>query len=52
MILDTDNLVFVTLANLPLIHYDPFNRLLIAQSKVKYLRLLTVDDKILQYEQK
>lgn len=37
------------LDNLPLIHNDPFDRLLIAQSKCEKIKLLTTDDKVLQY---
>ncbi|MCX7114696.1 MAG: type II toxin-antitoxin system VapC family toxin [Gammaproteobacteria bacterium] len=39
-----------TLKTLPLIHHDPFDRLLIAQSLADDLCLLTYDQKILQYE--
>ncbi len=39
-----------TLKTLPLIHHDPFDRLLIAQSLADDLCLLTDDQKILQYE--
>lgn len=34
---------------LPLIHSDPFDRLLIAQSRVDKMELLTADDKVKQY---
>lgn len=37
------------LEKLPIIHNDPFDRLLIAQAKAEQLTLLTVDEKILQY---
>ena len=39
------------LHTLPLIHHDPFDRLLLAQSKVDGLELLTTDEKILSYEE-
>ncbi len=35
---------------LPPFHNDPFDRLLIAQSQIEGLRLLTVDSKIQQYD--
>ena len=35
---------------LPMIHRDPFDRLLIAQSHNKQYQLVTVDDKIAQYQ--
>lgn len=35
--------------NLPLIHHDPFDRLLVAQSKVEDMKLLTRDTKVIQY---
>ncbi|WPY01294.1 Type II toxin-antitoxin system VapC family toxin [Candidatus Trichorickettsia mobilis] len=35
---------------LPLIHNDPFDRLLVAQSKTENLTILTTDSKILQYK--
>jgi PIN domain nuclease of toxin-antitoxin system len=34
---------------LPLLHKDPFDRLLIAQARAEGMRLLTVDASILQY---
>jgi PIN domain nuclease of toxin-antitoxin system len=34
---------------LPAIHRDPFDRLLVAQARVKNLALFTVDAHILQY---
>ena len=37
------------LKNLPSIHNDPFDRLLIAQSQCDNLKLLTVDQTILKY---
>lgn len=37
------------LKTLPLIHHDPFDRLLISQSLSEHIRLLTHDQKILQY---
>lgn len=36
--------------DLPLIHKDPFDRILIAQAKIENLILMTVDDKIRQYD--
>lgn len=38
------------LRNLPIIHNDPFDRLLIAQAKIDKLKILTTDTKILQYQ--
>ncbi len=38
------------LKTLPLIHHDPFDRLLISQSRSEQIRLLTRDQKILQYD--
>ena len=38
-----------TLRNLPALHRDPFDRMLIAQSLAENFVLLTVDQKILQY---
>jgi PIN domain nuclease of toxin-antitoxin system len=35
---------------LPLLHKDPFDRLLIAQAQVEGMRLLTVDANVLRYE--
>ena len=35
---------------LPMIHRDPFDRLLIAQSHNNQYHLVTVDDKIVQYQ--
>ena len=35
--------------NLPLIHHDPFDRMLIAQAKCESLTLLTADEKFGQY---
>ncbi len=40
------------LESLPLIHHDPFDRLLIAQAKVEHMRLLTRDEKVMQYDLK
>jgi PIN domain nuclease of toxin-antitoxin system len=34
---------------LPLIHHDPFDRLIVAQSKVEDIKLLTRDSKMTQY---
>jgi PIN domain nuclease of toxin-antitoxin system len=37
------------LEKLPLLHHDPFDRLLISQSKVEQMALLTHDKVVLQY---
>ena len=37
-------------ALLPLIHADPFDRMLVAQAKVENLTLVTVDPEILRYD--
>jgi PIN domain nuclease of toxin-antitoxin system len=39
----------LTVYDLPMIHRDPFDRLLIAQSRVEDLPLLTIDPDITQY---
>ena len=39
----------VAIANLPPIHKDPFDRLLVAQSSVEGILLLTVDPIVAQY---
>lgn len=39
-----------TVDNLPLIHQDPFDRLLIAQAKVENLKFITKDKVIAQYD--
>jgi len=39
----------VEVDSLPLIHKDPFDRLLIAQAMVEGITLLTADDKIAKY---
>ncbi len=38
-----------TIVNLPLIHQDPFDRLLIAQALSEKMTFITGDDKILRY---
>lgn len=38
------------LESLPLIHHDPFDRLLISQAKAEQMILLTIDEKIMQYQ--
>ncbi len=38
------------LEKLPLLHHDPFDRLLISQAKSEKFKLLSTDDKVLQYE--
>lgn len=40
------------LAQLPLIHRDPFDRMLIVQAQAEDATLVTVDDKVRQYEVK
>lgn len=35
--------------NLPALHQDPFDRILIAQSQVEEMPIITVDNKIIQY---
>lgn len=37
------------LSNLPNIHNDPFDRLIISQAKSDNLKIITTDNKILQY---
>jgi PIN domain nuclease of toxin-antitoxin system len=39
----------VAVKNLPPIHKDPFDRILIAQSKTERIQLITCDEKIAQY---
>jgi PIN domain nuclease of toxin-antitoxin system len=39
----------VTLESLPLLHKDPFDRILIAQATVEGITLLTADELIIQY---
>jgi PIN domain nuclease of toxin-antitoxin system len=36
--------------SLPLIHRDPFDRMLVAQSKTEHLHLLTGDQKLKEYD--
>ena len=38
------------LSRLPLVHKDPFDRLLIAQAQTEAMLLVTVDDMVLQYK--
>ena len=38
------------LETLPLLHHDPFDRLLISQAKSEKFKILTTDEKILQYK--
>lgn len=38
------------LENLPKIHNDPFDRLLISQARAEQLKLLTSDEQILKYQ--
>jgi PIN domain nuclease of toxin-antitoxin system len=35
--------------NLPALHQDPFDRILVAQSQVEKMPIITVDNKIIQY---
>ena len=37
------------LEKLPLLHKDPFDRLLVAQAQVEKFKFLTLDEKILEY---
>lgn len=39
----------LTVHQFPLIHKDPFDRLLLAQAKVEKLKFLTADNTILKY---
>jgi len=39
----------VTVARLPLLHSDPFDRLLVAQAISETMHLLTADEKLLEY---
>ena len=39
----------IHVSNLPLIHKDPFDRLLIAQATVEGIRLMTSDETIARY---
>jgi PIN domain nuclease of toxin-antitoxin system len=39
----------VAVANLPLLHRDPFDRILVAQSIVEGITLLTSDPRVAQY---
>ena len=39
----------VAIENLPLIHKDPFDRILIAQAQVEGITLISVDPKIAEY---
>jgi len=41
----------VLVADLPLLHTDPFDRLLIAQAMIEPLRLLTSDSRLRQYSE-
>lgn len=40
------------LAQLPLIHRDPFDRMLIVQAQAEDATLVTIDDKVRQYDVK
>lgn len=40
----------LAVADLPLIHGDPFDRLLLAQAQLEKYILMTADDKLLQYD--
>ncbi|OPH35606.1 PIN domain [Moraxella lacunata] len=48
--LDINHKYTKILENLPIIHKDPFDRMLIAQSMIDNLCLITNDDKIIQYQ--
>jgi PIN domain nuclease of toxin-antitoxin system len=39
----------IAVSDLPLVHKDPFDRLLLAQATVEGLTLLTTDAKVAQY---
>ena len=41
----------LAVGNLPQIHRDPFDRLLLVQSKIEGVKLLTADNHIIQYQQ-
>jgi PIN domain nuclease of toxin-antitoxin system len=41
-----------TVANLPFIHRDPFDRMLVAQAMVEDMEIMTVDSNILKYDVK
>ncbi len=47
--LPVEEAAFVHLAGLPLLHRDPFDRLLIAQALQHTLQLATVDDAVRAY---
>ena len=40
-----------TVETLPLLHKDPFDRLLLAQARTEGMLLLTVDASVLQYQE-
>lgn len=40
-----------TVESLPLLHKDPFDRLLLAQARAEGMQLLTVDDSVAQYRE-
>ncbi|AUB35957.1 PIN domain nuclease, a component of toxin-antitoxin system [Nostoc flagelliforme CCNUN1] len=50
--LDIQMIHTLQIANLPNIHRDPFDRILIAQSQVENLPIVTIDQKITQYSVK
>ena len=39
----------LAVGNLPLLHVDPFDRMLVAQAQSEGLTIVTVDDKVKQY---
>ena len=39
-----------TVANLPLIHRDPFDRMLVAQAMVENISIVTADSEIIKYD--
>lgn len=47
--LTIDPLHIDMLSTLPLYHHDPFDRLLVAQSKISFMQLLTLDEKVKAY---
>lgn len=41
----------LTVETLPVLHKDPFDRLLLAQARMEGMQLLTVDASVIQYEE-
>lgn len=50
-VLEIEFVHFYAMVDLPKIHKDPFDRLLIVQAKQEQLKLLTADKMILQYDE-